>query len=318
MKGGWIAALAALFVVASPCRAEEWPWPPGIAPPRIPSDNPMSTAKVDLGRVLFHDSRLSGNGTVSCASCHLEAKGFSDGRPLSIGATGETTPRNAPGLINLAWMATLTWANPALVSLERQMEVPLFGENPVEMGIDDRNAPEVLARFRADPEMRRRFAEAFPGLAEPIGFGSIIKAIAAFERSLVAFGSRFDRGGPLSAEERRGMALFFGERGRCHECHGGIAFADQGASAETPFHDIGYRPQGGLHFPNRGLFEFSGRPEDFARFRAPPLRNATLTAPYLHDGGAATLDEAITAHAGLDLDAAERSGIAAFLATLGE
>jgi len=133
------------------------------APPSIPAQNgfpatvnsasnPATEDKFVLGRALFYEPKLSGNGTQSCASCHQQDKAFTDGRPLAIGSTGETHPRNAQGLANVVYHATLTWANPVMTELERQMEVPMFGENPVEMGINDSNKVEVLNRIRQDTQ----------------------------------------------------------------------------------------------------------------------------------------------------------------------
>ncbi len=327
----WRAVAATFFCLLFPglCHAQDsdWNWalPSGIPMPRIPVGNPMSAAKVELGRRLFHDQRLSGNGTISCASCHLQDKAFSDGKNVSIGSTGERTHRNAPALANLAWLATYTWANPTLVSLERQMGVPLFSEDPVEMGIDDRNRDQVLARFRDDPDMAPLFAKAFPGETQAVTFDTIVKSIAAFERSIVSFSSKYDRfrqgGIKLAKNERRGMELFFGNKAQCHTCHGGFLFADQtvfdGAeTVPTPFHDIGLYAPNAYPFPNRGLFEFTGRQEDKGKFRAPSLRNVALSAPYMHDGSMATLPSAIDAHDGIKLSAAEKADLVAFLKML--
>ncbi|MBI5011670.1 MAG: di-heme enzyme, partial [Methylocystis sp.] len=106
--------------------ADSWRWtlPDFMPPPRVPADNAMSEARFQLGRKLFYDPRLSGNGKESCASCHEQGLAFTDGRPVAVGATGQHTPRNSPSIANAAWRATLTWANPAMVTLERQMEGP--------------------------------------------------------------------------------------------------------------------------------------------------------------------------------------------------
>lgn len=111
----------------------------------------MSGAKVDLGRHLFYDKRLSGNATLACAGCHFQDRAFTDGLGVSRGATGEFTPRGAQGLANAAYHATYTWANPTLDSLERQMKTPLFGESPVEMGGNDSNKADILKRLTGDP-----------------------------------------------------------------------------------------------------------------------------------------------------------------------
>ncbi len=334
--------------------AWQWLLPTGFPAPRVPEDNAMSVARVELGRFLFYERRLSGNASQSCADCHHQDKAFTDGRAVAIGSTGEAHPRNSQGLANVAYNATLTWANPSLVTLERQMETPLFGENPVEMGINDHNKAEVLARFAGDPDYARRFAEAFPGESTPVSWGNVVKAIASFQRTLLSGNSRYDRylRGQivLSASEERGRQLFFGEKAECFHCHGSFNFNDQIVHAgsrvvETPFHNTGLYNidgNGGFPEPNRGVIELTGRADDMGKFRAPSLRNVELTAPYMHDGGIATLDEVLDfyaaggrviasgPHAGdgrlnpyksdlislIQLDAGERADLVAFLKTL--
>ena len=168
--------------------AGQWRWelPAHFPVPKVPESNPMSEAKVDLGRHLFYDRRLSGNGTQSCASCHHQDKAFTDGRATGLGSTGMAHPRGAQGLANVAYHATLTWANPSLVTLEKQMEVPLFGDDPVEMGVNDHNRTEVLARLHAEPVYAAKFAAAFPEAAQPMGWGQVIQAIASFQRTLLS------------------------------------------------------------------------------------------------------------------------------------
>ncbi len=299
----------ALSCAVPQARAEApaWVWDlPGSLPaPRVPADNPMSEAKFELGRALFYDKRLSGNGTQACGSCHLQERGFTDGRVQSPGSTGELTPRNAQGLANVAWHATYTWANPALVTLERQMEVPFFGSDPVEMGVTDANKPEILARLAADPYYQKAFEAAFPETKGRIDFKSVIAAIATFERGLVSTKSRYDLylDGKLELTdaEQRGHDLFFGEKAECHHCHGSANLDDQIVHAKsrdvaTPFHNTGlYNVDGAGAYPrpNRGVFEVSGEPADMGRFRAPSLRNAAVTAPYMHDGSVATLEEVV-------------------------
>lgn len=291
-----------------------WAWslPDYFPEPKVPADNPMSAAKVELGRFLFHDRRLSGNGTQSCAGCHRQALAFSDGRAQPTGSTGELHPRGAQHLSNVAYNATLTWANPSLVTLERQMETPLFGEDPIEMGVNDGNREQVLQRLRDDTEVSdypARFADAFPGEAEPIVWGHVIKAIAAFQRTLISGGSRYDQWlagrAALSAAELRGMTLFFGEKAECFHCHGSFNFNDQIVHAgsrlvETPFHNTGLYNLGGsgaFPEPNRGVFELSAKATDMGRFRAPSLRNVEVTAPYMHDGTLATLEDVLRFYA---------------------
>ncbi len=341
----------------APGVAGDWTWslPPGFPVPAVPADNPMSAAKVELGRFLFYDARLSGNGTQACASCHQQDKAFTDGRTVALGSTGVPHPRNSQPLANVAYSPTLTWANPSLLTLEKQMEVPLFGDAPVEMGVNDGNKADVLARLQvADTGYAPRFAAAFPGQAEPISWANVIKAVASFQRSIISAGSRYDRftagTGTLTANELRGMQLFFGEKAECFHCHGSPNFNDQFAHAttrvlETPFHNTGLFNIGGTGAfpePNRGVFELTGKPADMGMFRAQTLRNIGLTAPYMHDGSIATLEAVLDFYAAggrniesgpyagdgrlnplksdlvsrIDLNAQEKSDLVAFLKTL--
>lgn len=331
-----------------------WELPAHFPVPKVPESNPMSEAKVDLGRHLFYDRRLSGNGTQSCASCHHQDKAFTDGLGTAIGSTGMAHPRGAQGLANVAYNATLTWANPSLVTLEKQMEVPLFGDDPVEMGVNDHNRAEVLARLHAEPVYAAKFAAAFPGAAQPIDWGQVIQAIASFQRTLLSGHSRYDQylqgKAQLSVPETRGMAVFFGEKAECFHCHGSFNFNDQIVHAasrvvETPFHNTGLYNLGGTGgFPehNRGVFELTALAKDMGAFRAPSLRNVEVTAPYMHDGSVATLEAVLDFYADggrridsgpyagdgrlnphkselislIDLNAQEKSDIVAFLKTL--
>ncbi|GGB46864.1 di-heme enzyme [Tistrella bauzanensis] len=297
--------------MAAPQATGDWVWdlPAYVPPPRVPDDNPMTVAKVTLGRRLFHDPRLSGNGTLACSGCHVQALGFADGRAHPVGATGAVVRRNAQGLANVAWRASLTWANPALVTLEAQMAVPLYGTDPVEMGVTDANRAAVLDRFRADPEVVAGFRTAFPDDPRPVSFISIIRAIAAYQRSLISFDSRYDRWlqgrADLTAAERRGHDLFFGERAECHHCHGSFNFDDQVAHilsrvVERQFHNTGlYNIDGEGAYPatDRGLIEHTGLAADMGAFRAPSLRNVAVTGPYMHDGGIDTLDAVLDTYA---------------------
>jgi len=296
----------------APPATQPWVWslPQGFTPPAVPADNPMNAAKVELGRRLFHDVRLSGNGTQSCASCHAQASAFTDSRALSRGSTGEVHPRNALPLANVAYSTTLNWANPTVTTLEQQMQAPLFNTQPVEMGVNDGNRAEVLARLRSDADYPPRFTAAFAGEADALSWDNVIKAIAAFERTLVSAGSRYDQfqagTASLTAQEQRGMQLFFGDRALCARCHGSPNFNDQFATAAAPgaapaFHNTGLFNIGGTGAypePNRGVYELTRIAQDMGRFRAASLRNIELTAPYMHDGSIPTLEAVLDFYAG--------------------
>jgi cytochrome c peroxidase len=287
---------------AANATAFDWQIRAGIALPIEPADNPMTEAKFQLGRHLFYDQRLSGNGSQSCASCHHQDKAFSDGLIVAIGSTGDAHPRNSQSLTNIAYNATLTWANPVLLSIESQMQVPLFSEDPIEQGIDESTEDAVLQRIVDEPRYTDLFAAAFPNQGSPVRFDNIIKAIGSFVRGLTSFNSPYDRyvlgdSGALSASAKRGEALFFSEDLECFHCHGGYNFSDSTvdrsiAFVERPFHNTGlYNIGGNGDFPadNQGALEVTGDPSDMGKFRAPTLRNIELTAPYMHDGSITTL-----------------------------
>lgn len=283
--------------------------PEGFPNPIVPKDNKLTPAKVDLGRHLFYETRLSANANTSCGTCHLQSLAFTDGVAVSTGTSGDKTARSAQHLANAAWNTTYTWANPALVTLERQMLVPLYGDNPVEMGVNDHNRQEILKRISSDPMYVEKFRVAFPNEKNPINFINIIKSIASFERTMVSGKSRYDRylSGELmlSINELRGKDLFFGERAECFHCHGNVNFNDQmnyesNKSPETPFHNTGlYNVDGKGNYPesSMGIIEISGKPDDMGKYRAPSLRNVELTAPYMHDGSIATLEEVVATYA---------------------
>ena len=289
--------------------AWNWQLPADFPTPKVPEDNPMSRAKVELGRHLFYDPRLSVNSSISCATCHQQDKAFTDGKSVSKGATGESTPRNAQHLGNVAWHGTLTWANPALVTLERQMLVPLFGENPIEMGVNDDNKLRILKRIESNRSYQQKFRSAFPGVSKPVSWDHIIKAIATFQRTLISSNSKFDRyqrgEAKLNESETRGKNLFFGEKAECFHCHGSFNFNDQivhqqTREAETPFHNTGlYNLGGDGAYPasSQGLIEVSGKSDDMGKFRAPSLRNVEVTAPYMHDGSINSLEEVLSTYA---------------------
>jgi len=334
--------------------AFDWQLPPDFPTPRVPEVNPLTVAKAELGRHLFHDRRLSGNGTQSCASCHQQDKAFTDGRAVPVGSTGERHPRNSQSLANVVYLPTLTWANPSLMSLEMQLQVPLFGDDPVEMGVNEHNKDEVLGRIQGDPLYRDLFAKAYPGSGGGATWDRITQALASFQRTLISAGSRYDRflvgREALTPSERRGLELFFGEKAECFHCHSGHNFNDQVVHAstrvlDTPFHNTGLYNIGNTgNFPerNQGLFEFTNRNTDRGKFRAPSLRNVAVTAPYMHDGSMATLAEVLEhyaaggrviaegPHAGdgrthpnksdlisrIDLNAQDKADLVAFLHTL--
>jgi len=286
--------------------------PAGFPEPRVPDDNPMNQAKVDLGRRLFYDVRLSRNETQSCGSCHLQELAFTDGLGRAVGSTGEVHPRGSMSLANLAYAPNLTWANPILETPEEQALGPIFAESPiVELGMTGRE-DLLLERLRDDPVYQDLFPAAFPDAeADPVTVGNMVKAIAAFERTMLSGDSPYDRfasgadPGALSESARRGMTLFFSEQVECFHCHGGFNFSSaidhDGLPVGTSvFANNGlYNVDGRGAYPpeNQGLFEFTGDPRDQGKFKPPTLRNIAVTAPYMHDGSIPTLEAVIDHYA---------------------
>jgi cytochrome c peroxidase len=317
--------LLALFLAAgcgdsdAASAPEAWVWdiPDTVPEPRVPEDNPMTAAKVALGRFLFYDKRLSANETQSCGTCHRQELAFTDGLGQAEGSTGQIHPRGSMSIANAGYAASLTWANQAIVRLEKQALVPMFGEDPVELGMANMEG-ELLRRMRDDERYPAMFAEAFPGETDPISLDRITKALAAFQRQVTSFGSRVDRWQQgdqtaLNESEQRGMAMFFGgtsaagvaDAFECFHCHGGFLFSQSSDDAGQVF-DQKFFMNNGLYnldqdgsYPpgNEGLYDMSGDPADKGRFKPPSLRNIAVTAPYMHDGSIATLEEVLDHYA---------------------
>lgn len=281
-----VALAGAACISAAP--AYDWGLPRGVTPPNAPADNPMSKSKVELGRRLFYEAALSSDYSLSCGSCHRQDRGFSEDKALHRGVDGSMGKRNPMGLTNIGYVSPLTWADPKLMSLEDQAMNPIFGDQPVEMGMHGREA-DIIARLSADGCYPKQFRAAFPEDGGAITIKNVTKAIAAFERTLLSFDSpydRYERGEQLQLSERaiRGAYLF--DHKECGTCHGGRDFSDNG------FHDIGL-PSAER---DRGVVEKTGRKGDENVFRTTTLRNIALTGPYMHDGSVETLSGAIMAH----------------------
>ncbi len=309
------AALAGILLYSSMPKADaqsktaeayDWRLPKGFPVPRVPPDNPMTTAKVELGRHLFYDKRLSINEKTSCATCHLQERAFTEDKKLSVGTTGEVHPRNSMSLANVAYAASLNWANPSVIHLERQPMDPIFGEDPVEMGMAGKE-DLLIARLKAEPLYARLFADAFPDDARRITLTQVNYSLASFVRSLISGNSPYDKykygkqPDAISKAAIRGEQLFFSEHLECMDCHTGFNLSGASnyigkAVEKTEFENNGlYNIDGKGGYPpnNTGLFEFTNDREDMGKFKVPTLRNIELTAPYMHDGSIATLDDVI-------------------------
>lgn len=287
---------------------------PPAAP--APADNPTTPQKVDLGKQLFFDPRLSGDNTRSCASCHLPDKVFTDGLPRALGVGGKQLTRNTPTLLNVGFYASYFWDG-RVASLEEQALVPIQSPNEMNQNVD-----ELEKELNAITGYRAQFQAVFGALATK---ANIAKALAAFQRSLISRDSLFDRflagnSSALSEEARRGWELFKGDAG-CIRCHNGQNFSD------SKFYRLG------IGFGDKGRGQMTGQKGDLFAFRTPGLRDVARTAPYMHDGSFETLSDVVEFYyrgvpkqlpGGFELDIeplrgqsySEISAIAAFLESL--
>jgi cytochrome c peroxidase len=215
-------------------------------------------------------------------------------------------------LTNVAYNATFAWANPLLLTLEKQALLPMFGDTPVELGLGGMPQSELLDRFSSDPRYQRLFAEAYPDDADPFTLDNLVKALTSFVRTLISGNSPYDRyingldDNAISLSAYNGGRLFFTERLECFHCHGGYNFVDSEThdgklTPEIQFHNNGlYNIDGRGAYPpnNTGIYAFTQAPADMGSFKAPTLRNIELTAPYMHDGSIATLEGVLIDHYG--------------------
>ncbi len=272
--------------------------------------NPITPAKVALGRMLYYDPRLSSDRSVSCNSCHpLDAYGV-DRRPVSLGVKGQKGGRNAPTVYHAAGQIAQFWDGRA-PTVEEQAKGPIL--NPVEMGMPSGDA--VIARLRAIPEYRTAFSEAFPGEANPVTYDNLGKAIGAFERRLVT-PSRWDAylagdRSALTESEKEGLQQFVAIG--CQACHngayvGGATFQRLGLAVPWPTQD------------DLGRYAVTKDANDRLVFKVPTLRNVEHTEPYLNDGKVATLPEAVRLMAryqlGRELTDTQTASIVTWLKTL--
>jgi cytochrome c peroxidase len=281
----------------------------------VPKDNPLTQAKVELGKELFFDKRLSADGTISCATCHDPNLAFTDGKRVSDGINGKRGKRNSPSILNAMFNSAQFWDGRA-ETLEEQAVLPLIDAN--EMG--NKSLDEVVTRLRKIPEYTRLFRETFN---TDVTVEAIARAISAFERTLVSGDSPFDRfvagnREAMSDAAKRGM-LLFRTKGRCNICHNinqsfpfmtDQNFRNTGIAANnSAFDSITHKAsemmqanqptsllrsltlqEGGSEL---GRFVFTNNTLDIGAFRTPSLRNVELTAPYFHDGSAATLADVV-------------------------
>lgn len=292
--------------------------PAGFPVISAPSDNPLTQASVQLGKLLFFDRRLSRDATISCGSCHFPKLAFSDTLPLSMGVDGQPGMRNAPPLINLAWHDAF-FRDGGVPSLERQVIAPVH--DPVEMDHDLTSASAALRYLEpyASLSMKAYGRELDPWV--------LTRAIANYERTLVSGWSRWDRwmqgeANAMTASEQRGWELFSSTRLNCMACHSGFDLSDH------DFHNVGQY----LTYEDPGRERITLRSSDNGRFKTPTLRNIARTAPYMHDGTMSSLEAVVDhfasgglPHANLDpemrnfvLNVEERADLVAFLRALND
>lgn len=297
---------------------QKWLLP--AAPPH-PADNKPSAARVELGKTLFFDPRLSRDGNMACATCHNPMLGWSDGQPTAKGFKSQVLGRASPTVVNAGYNKMQMWDG-RKATLEEQAIGPMMAD--VEMNAD---LGAIFKWLNANPGYRETFAKAYPG--EAIDEKTFSKALANFERTLVSNNSPFDRwlrgdAKAMTAQQVRGFRLFQDEKkGNCATCHSAPNFADDG------FHNIGLASYGSAQ-PDMGRFLIRAVPASKGSFKTPTLRDIELTAPYFHDGSAKTLMDAVEHYAKggeqktdlspsmkmLDLAPQDKEDIVAFLKAL--
>ena len=277
-------------------------------------DNPVTREKIELGKMLFFDPRLSASGVISCNTCHNLGTGGDDNLPTSVGHGWQKGPRNAPTVLNAVFNSAQFWDG-------RAEDLKAQAKGPVQAGVEMANKPEqVVVTLKSMPEYIDRFTTAFPGEADPDSFDNMAKAIEAIEVTLVTPNAPFDQwlegnDGAMTDEQKAGLATFL-DKG-CASCHSGVNVGGQDyfpfGLIEKPGADI-------LPPEDKGRYQVTKTASDEYVFRAAPLRNIALTAPYFHSGKIWDLKQAVavmgTAQLGAKLTDEEAASIATFLGSL--
>ena len=282
------ATLVAIFLLTDPVASQVSPAPQRPELPlgldlytHVPDDNPLTPARVALGRMLFFDSLLSADRSLACASCHDPARAFTDGRPVSVGVFGRRGTRNVPMLVNRTYGQSFFWDG-RITSLEEQVLQPI--QHPKEMDI---TVEEVVVRLERDRVYSDLFQAAF---GREVNDGDLAKALASYVRTILSGNAPIDRylngdRAALTERQRQGLGLFRG-KGRCTACHLGPTLSDE------QFHNTGVAWRGG-RLLDEGRFAVTSENEDRGAFKTPTLREVARTAPYMHDGSITTLEEVI-------------------------
>ncbi len=293
---------------------------PETAP--APANNPTTPAKVELGKQLFFDPRLSIDGTISCNSCHNVMSNGTDSRATSVGIDGQRGGRSAPTVWNAAFLSAQFWDGRA-ATLEDQSKGPPL--NPIEMGMPSEEA--IVERLSSIPGYVEQFNSVFKG-KNAVSYDNMAKAIAAFERTLITRNSPYDRyvsgdKNALSQQAQRGKKVF--EQSGCSTCHSGANFAGptqpigEGFYQKFPAIDSDYDKKYKLS-DDKGRYEVTKNKDDMNKWRVSSLRNIALTAPYFHNGSVATLDEAVRVMAktqlGMEMSDKDVADVVAFLNSL--
>lgn len=294
-------------------RAQEMFKPIPEEPPEL-EGNPRTPAKVQLGKMLFFDTRLSGGHTISCNTCHQLSMGGDDGNETSRGHQAQKGPRNSPTVLNAVYNTAQFWDGRA-EDLEAQAGGPL--KNPIEMAA---SSDRVIETLQSIPEYRQRFARAFPEDDDPVNFENTQKAIAVFESTLITPGASFDRylrgdSDALGEQQKEGLAAFMNKG--CANCHNGVNLGGQS------YHPFGLVEKPGadvLPEDDTGRYQVTKSASDKYVFKTPSLRNITLTRPYFHSGKVWSLEQAVAimgeSQLGQDLTDQEVDRIVAFLESL--
>jgi cytochrome c peroxidase len=256
--------------------------PQGLVPIFWPKDNPYTPEKAELGWLLYFDKRLSGDGSVSCATCHDPKHGFTDGRPFSSGIRNQLGGRSAPTVINRAYSLEQFWDGRAK-TLEEQAKGPIA--NPIEMDLSHEACEKCI---NGVPGYRKRFLQVFG--TDKVTIDHIAKAIATFERTVLSGNSAYDKfkagdANALTDSQKRGMEIFFSNNARCDSCHEGVNFTN------GKYANVGI----GMDKPNPDLGRYivTKMEEDRGAFKTPTLRDISRTGPYMHDGSLKTLEEVV-------------------------
>lgn len=271
-----------------------------IAVTAFVQQKPYYSIDAQLGKLLFFDKRLSINKTKSCGSCHIPKLAFTDGVLKPLGALKDTVPRNTPTIINMHENSVFNWADESITSLQLQSNIPLFGKHPIEMGNDslDNSTLQFIVNDSAYlPLIQQKNITT-------IDWKIVKDCIAAYVKTFVFQNSKYDKvlkgKAKFTADELAGKKLFFSEKLNCKKCHGGTNFNEPEFEQMNLYQNVGLYNVGKNHWyanNDNGLFNTSKDTDDIGKFKIPSLRNIVITAPYFHDGSAATLSEVITHYA---------------------